>query len=129
MAMTAPALILLDRYVIDTLLPDLVGHDRRPSALLVYLVILAATTTGRPAALSHAELAGRTGLSRRSIQAAVALLRRRELIEVTRGRATETSRYRALAPWRRGGAPQGPQRSLDRAQMVPEGPGAVPETS
>jgi hypothetical protein len=27
----------VDAYVIDTLLPDLVGHDRRPSAFLVYL--------------------------------------------------------------------------------------------
>ena len=27
----------LDAYVLDVLMPDLVGHDRRPSAFLVYL--------------------------------------------------------------------------------------------
>jgi hypothetical protein len=29
----------LDPYVVDTLLPDLVGHDRQPSAFLVYLFL------------------------------------------------------------------------------------------
>ena len=27
----------IDDYVIDTLMADLVGHDRQPSAFLVYL--------------------------------------------------------------------------------------------
>ena len=34
--MSRPALSL-DHYVVDTLMRDLVGHDRRPSAFLVYL--------------------------------------------------------------------------------------------
>jgi CRP-like cAMP-binding protein len=101
MAMAALRHITLDRYVIDTLMPDLVGHDRRPSALLVYLAICAAAGDGR-AALSHAQLAERTGLSRRSVQAAVAHLARRQLIDsATRG-PTEICRYRPLTPWRRG---------------------------
>jgi biotin operon repressor len=87
---------LVDRYVIDTLLPDLVGHDRSTSAFLVYLVILtAAAETGR-VAFSHAQLAERTGMSRRAVQAAVARLSRRQLIEITRRGATETSQYRPL---------------------------------
>jgi hypothetical protein len=90
----------LDRYVIDTLMADLVGHDHRPSAFLVYLAILAAAANGR-AALSYAALAERTGLSKRSAQNAVALLRRRSLIEVARRGATETPEYRPLSPWRR----------------------------
>ena len=90
----------LDRYVIDTLMADLVGHDHRPSAFLVYLVILAAAENGR-AALSYAELAERTGLSKRSTQNAVVVLRRRFLIEVVRRGATETPEYRPLSPWRR----------------------------
>ncbi len=93
--MIAAPTYVLDRYVIDTLLPDLVGHDRRASAFLVYLVILTAASDGR-VAMSHAALAERTGLSRRSVQAAVALLRRRQLIEITRRGATETSEYRPL---------------------------------
>jgi len=98
--MAAPLTITLDSYVVETLLPDLVGHDRRASAFLVYLVIATAADGGR-VALSHAQMAERTALSRRSVQAAVALLRRRELIEVSRRGPTEPSEYRALKPWRR----------------------------
>ena len=67
--MVAPTL-RLDREVIDRLLPDLVGHDRRPSAFLVYLVILGAAADGR-VALSHAALAERAGISRRAVQDAI----------------------------------------------------------
>ena len=99
-AMDAPSTFVVDRYVVETLLPDLVGHDRRASAFLVYMVILAAAADGR-VALSHAQLAERAGLSRRSVQTAVALLRRRQLIEVSRRAATDISEYRPLSPWRR----------------------------
>jgi hypothetical protein len=91
---------VLDPYVLDTLMPDLVGHDHRPSAFLVYLAILAATGQGR-AALSHATLADRTGLSKRTVQTAVASLRRRSLIECLPRGPTDTPRYEALTPWRR----------------------------
>ena len=99
-AMDAPQTFAVDRYVIETLLPDLVGHDRRASAFLIYMVILAAASDGR-VALSHAQLAERAGLSRRSVQTAVDLLRRRQLIEVSRRGATDISEYRPLSPWRR----------------------------
>ena len=99
MAMTAPQQLALDPYVVETLLPDLVAHDRRPSAFLVYLVIAAAP--GGRIALSHAALAERAGISRRAAQSAVAHLARRGLIEVRRRGPTETSEYRALTPWRR----------------------------
>jgi len=91
----------LDRYVIDTLMADLVGHDHRPSAFLVYLAILAAAGEGR-ATLSYSQLAERTGLSKRAAQDAVGLLGRRGLIDVDRRGPTETPRYRPLSPWRRG---------------------------
>jgi Helix-turn-helix domain len=97
----------LDRYVVETLLPDLVAHDRRPSAFLVYLVICAAP--GGRIALSHSALAERVGVSRRAAQSAVAHLARRGLVEIRRRGPTETSEYRALAPWTRG---QGARRSL-----------------
>jgi CRP-like cAMP-binding protein len=100
MAMVAHPTIQLDPYVVETLLPDLVGHDRRASAFLVYLIIATAAGEGR-VALSHSHLAERAGLSRRSVQAAIALLSRRQLIEITRRGATETSEYRPLTPWRR----------------------------
>jgi hypothetical protein len=94
------ATITLDRYVVDTLMADLVGHDRKPSAFLVYLALHAAGQGGR-IALSYAALAERTGLSKRGAQDAIAHLERRELIEVQRAGSTETPRYRPLAPWRR----------------------------
>lgn len=90
----------LDRYVLDTLMADLVGHDHMPSAFLVYLAILAAHADGR-ASFSHAELAERTGQSRRTVQNAVANLQRRGLIETRRSGPTEAATYIPLTPWRR----------------------------
>lgn len=98
--MPASAKIELDRYVIDTLMGDLVGHDRKPSAFLVYLAILAAAGR-KEAALSHAMIAERTGLSRRGVQSAIAALAKRQLIRLTRKGATEVAVYRALSPWNR----------------------------
>ena len=46
----------VDVYVVDALMRDLVGHDHRASAFLVYLV-LAASEEDAPR-LSHAQLAG-----------------------------------------------------------------------
>ena len=90
----------LDRYVVDALMRDLVGHDRRPSAYLVYLAVSAQAGEGR-ASLSLAQLAEQTGLSKRSVQDAVKHLARRGLLAATRGGETETVRYQALKPWRR----------------------------
>ena len=90
----------VDRYVIDTLMADLVGHDHQPSAFLVYLAILAAAADGR-AAVSYAELAERTGLAKRTTQLAVAALRNRSLIAVARRGPTDIPEYRPLFPWRR----------------------------
>ena len=93
---------VLDPYVLDTLMADLVGHDHRPSAFLVYLAIVAAAGDGR-AAISHAALAERTGLSKRTVQTALAALLRRALIECRRRGPTDTPQYRPLTPWRRAG--------------------------
>ena len=93
----------LDAYVLDTLMRDLVGHDHRPSAFLVYLAIVAAAAQGR-AIFSHAELAERTGLSRRATQDAVRHLAGRGLLRRRVGGPTERSEYEPMAPWRRGEA-------------------------
>jgi hypothetical protein len=100
MAMTAKAPLSLDRYVVEPLMRDLVGHDRKPSAYLIYLAILGQNESG-VRAMSYQELADFTGLSRRSVQDAVAHLAGRKLIEVQRVGPTETAVYRALMPWRR----------------------------
>ncbi len=90
----------IDRYVLDTLMADLVGHDHKPSSFLVYLAIMAAHADGR-ASFSHAELAERTGQSRRTVQNAVDNLKRRGLIAVSRQGPTEAATYVPLTPWRK----------------------------
>ena len=97
--------IAVDPYVVDTLLPDLVGHDRRPSAFLVYLVLWRRTEAGRaPAALSLRELAEASGLSKRAVQTAVNSLVRRRLVGLERETPTAIPSYAVLRPWaRRGG--------------------------
>ncbi|MBU1348063.1 MAG: helix-turn-helix domain-containing protein [Alphaproteobacteria bacterium] len=92
--------VTLDRYVLESLMADLAGHDRTPAAYLVFLAIWSAGD-GERVALSYAEIAARTGLSRRTVQTGVAHLHRRELLEMERSGPTETPRYRPRTPWRR----------------------------
>ena len=70
---------------------DLVGHDHRASAFLVYLVLAAASQEGGPP-LSHAQLAERTGLSKRGVQGAVLHLVDRSLLHIERRGATDVPR-------------------------------------
>ena len=96
----APESVAVDAYVIDALLPDLVGHDRRPSAFVVYLVLWRHTDGGRaPAELSLRELAEASGLSKRAVQAAVDALRRRRLVALARETPTSVPSYQVLRPW------------------------------
>jgi DNA-binding MarR family transcriptional regulator len=100
----APESVALDAYVVDTLLPDLVGHDRRPSAFLVYLVLWRHADAGRaPVALSLRELAEATGLSKRAVQSAVNVLVRRRLVALERETASSVPSYAVLRPWARRG--------------------------
>lgn len=79
---------------------DLVGHDRKPSAYLAYLAIWSAGEGGWTAH-SYADLAQRTGLSKRCVQSAISHLHGRALLEIDKAGLTDTPRYRPLAPWRR----------------------------
>jgi hypothetical protein len=90
----------VDAYIVDALMRDLVGHDHRTSAFLVYLTLATVAEDGA-ARLSHAQLAERTGLSKRSVQDAVIHLVDRKLLRVTRQGATDIPKYEPLAPWRR----------------------------
>ena len=89
----------LDAYVLDALMRDLVGHDHRASAFLVYLAVTAASQEATTR-ISHAQLSERTGLSKRSVQDAVLHLVDRNLLRVTRGGTTDIPRYEPLRPWR-----------------------------
>ena len=92
--------VQLDRYVVDVLMRDLVGHDRCPSAFVVYLAIHAAAAEGR-ALFSYRAMADSTGLSKRTCQNAVAHLHRRGLVQISRKGGTDAAEYRPLRPWRR----------------------------
>jgi len=91
---------VLDRHVLDSLMRDLVAHDRRPSAYLVYLTISAQAGDGR-LAMSLGQLAEQTGLSKRAVQAAVRHLAARGLLVIEKAGPTEPPRYQTLKPWRR----------------------------
>jgi hypothetical protein len=96
------ATIRLDRYVADVLLRDLVAHDRSPAAFLVYFYMAAQTRKGtsRGIRLSLAELADRTGLSKRAVQLALAHLRKRHLIRSSQAHRTATPVHIVARPWR-----------------------------
>jgi hypothetical protein len=91
----------LDAYVIDTLMADLVGHDRQPSAFLVYLFLWKMTDGGRRVsdAISLRTLAESTGLSKRAIQEAINTLERRRLAVVHRSHPLAVPAYEVLRPW------------------------------
>jgi len=94
----------LDPYLVDSLLPDLAGHDHRPSAFLVYLVLWhgAGGARRKGIACSYQEIAARTGLAKRTAQLAVQHLANRKLIAVEQASMTATPVYTVLTPWRRG---------------------------
>jgi len=96
--------VRVDSYVIDTLMADLVGHDRQPSAFLVYLMLWRQTVGAEApsAQLSLLDLAAGTGLSKRSVQAALSWLARRKLIAVQRAGITAVPVYSVRRPWVRG---------------------------
>jgi hypothetical protein len=62
--------IVIDQYVIDVLMRDLVSHDRTPSAFLVYLHLWGETErSGKPGVkASHQTVADCTGLSKSAVQ-------------------------------------------------------------
>lgn len=92
----------VDAYVVETLMPDLVGHDRKPSAFLVYLYLwtACAAADGDRVEVSLRELGERTGLSKRAVQDAVQWLTKRRLLSVERESITAVARYRIHRPWR-----------------------------
>jgi hypothetical protein len=93
--------IAFDPYVVDILMRDLVGHDRSPSAYLVYLWLWARTEGGRRRhAASLQTIALETGLSKSSVQNAVRNLRgRRKLIASESPGPTQPPVYEVLKPW------------------------------
>jgi hypothetical protein len=94
-------MLSIDPHLIQVLLPDLVGHDKRPSSFVLYLWLYAMTRgIGRKSAFfSYQMLTDRTGLSKRAVQRGVAHLQRRQLIRVRRKSATAVPEYTVTTPW------------------------------
>jgi hypothetical protein len=95
-----------DAYVVDVLMPDLVGHDRRPAAFIVYLFLLrqAARSRRDVVSISLQTIAIKTGLSKSTVQAAVRHLRRRRLLDPEVAATITAPVRRILRPWVRGSA-------------------------
>ena len=97
------AQIPLDTYVLDHLLPDLVGHDRRAAAFVVYLHLYrhASEQANWSVRVSHQSIAGATGLSRSAVQGSLAHLQKRQLIVTSRANPTAVPLHRVMRPWTR----------------------------
>lgn len=91
----------VDAWVFDALMPDLVGHDHRPSAFVVYLLLWRRSAGGAKAVhLSHRMIADGTGLSLRAAQLALRVLERRQLIESKRKHKTSVPAFKLRCHWR-----------------------------
>jgi len=93
----------VDAYIMETLLPTLVGRDRQPSAFIVYLYLWhrAAATRSRSLAASLQTIALDTGLSKSAVQRGVRTLLRRRLIHVEKESAPAVPGYTVRGPWLR----------------------------
>ena len=93
--------IAIDDYVLDVLLPDLAGHDRSPTAFLVYIVLWTKLyrSGDRSTAISLQQFVESTGMSKTAIQRSILLLKRRRLIAVTRSSPTAVPYYALIRHW------------------------------
>jgi hypothetical protein len=91
----------LDDYIVDVLMRDLVGHDRRPASFLVYVWLTAEQARRQGAVqVSYRELAESVGLSKSSAQAGVSWLVRRKLLAASKENAAAIPSYIVRSPWR-----------------------------
>jgi len=93
--------VSIDAYVTDVLMPDLVGHDRRPAAFVVYLYLLrhAQQRARDSVSVSLQTIASKTGLSKSSVQSAIRHLKRRRLLDPDLKATASAPLRRVLRPW------------------------------
>jgi hypothetical protein len=94
--------MLIDDYVVEVLMRDLVGHDRQPTSFLIYLwfTLEASRNRRERVQVSYQTLADLVGVSKTAAQTGVRWLIRRKLIEVKKSSPTAVPSYRILRPWR-----------------------------
>jgi hypothetical protein len=94
-------MLTLDDYVVDVLMRDLAGHDRKPASFLIYLWLTAEQERRKGTVqVSYQELAESVGVSKSSAQAAVGWLVRRKLLTASKENATAVPSYTVRRPWR-----------------------------
>ena len=95
--------LALDPYLVDTLMRDLIAHDRAPSAFIVFLWLWRQTRAqGRDKiGASLADIAYATGLSKSSVQSAIRRLSRRRLVTASKSGPTIAPIYQINETWRR----------------------------
>jgi hypothetical protein len=94
-------MIEIDPYIIDVLMRDLAGHDRRPASFLVYLWLAAeAEQQGSEVQIGYRELAENVGISKSAAQSAVRWLIKRHLLSAKKSNATALPSYKTLSPWK-----------------------------
>jgi Helix-turn-helix domain len=93
--------IYFDPYVLDVLMPDLVGHDKRPAAFVVYLFLLTASSRSKRDVVgaSLQTISSKTGLSKSTVQNALRHLRHRGLIDSELVATSAQPLRRVLRPW------------------------------
>ena len=93
--------IEVDAYVVDVLMRDLTGQEKRPSAFLVYLALWRRTrgTGEKRVALSYQDLSEACGVSKLAVQGVGPVLKARNLITVTLANPTAVPKYRVERPW------------------------------
>ena len=95
--------VTIHPYIIDTLMRDLVGHFKKPSAFVVFLFVWFQTVgQKKPSALlSLSQIAYGTGLSKSAVQIVIRYLKHRKLLSVEKTTVTATPRYVVAEPWDR----------------------------
>lgn len=94
-------MVRIDDYVMDTLMRDLVGHDRRPASFFVYLWLVGEEQRTKGAvSISYSELAENIGISKSSAQSAISWLLRRKLVSAKKENVTAKPSYTTQMPWK-----------------------------
>src|SRR5262245_10152110 len=93
--------LTLDPYIVDTLMRDLISHDRSPSTFAVYLWLWRKAQGRRTVGASLQDIARATGLSKSSIQNAMRRLARRKLVTAVRAGPTLAPIYTVHETWKR----------------------------
>lgn len=96
-------MLVLDNYITDTLMRDLVGHDRKPVSFLVYLWLTSEQAKNSDQVrVSYQHVAESVGISKSSVQSAIGWLLKRKLLAVKKESVTATPTYTVRSPWRDG---------------------------